>query len=195
MSSTPSFSSSMDYLLIWARRLARYGAWFGGALILGAAGVITVEILIRKFFSMSIGGADELSTFALAIGSAWAFSFTMLDRAHVRIESLYVIFPTRLCALLDVVAQLLFTLIIALVAWYGFKVFAGSWSMNSRTLSPLSTPLAIPQFFWASGLIFFFLVSGLLFFRALIALCMGDLSKVQALIGPRTLQQEVEQES
>ena len=39
------------------------------------------------------------------------------------------------------------------------------------------------------------MVSGLLFFRALIALCMGDLSKVQALIGPRTLKQEVEQES
>ena len=184
----------MDHLLIWARRLAKYGAWFGGILILCAAAVISVEILIRKFFSMSIGGADELSTFALAIGSAWAVRFTMLDRAHVRIESLYIVFPTRLCALLDVIAQLLFTLIIALVAWYGFQVFAGSWSMNSRTLSPLATPLAIPQFFWASGLIFFFLVSGLLFFRALLALCIGDLSKVQALIGPRSLKHDIEQE-
>ncbi|SVC93311.1 uncharacterized protein METZ01_LOCUS346165, partial [marine metagenome] len=129
----------MDHLIGLARRLARYGAWFGGILILGAAVVISVEIIIRKFFIMSIGGADELSTFALAIGSAWAFSFTMLERAHVRIESLYVVLPTRLCALIDAIAQLIFTIIIALMAWYGFQVFSSSWSMSSRTLSPLAT--------------------------------------------------------
>ena len=184
----------MDHLIGLARRLARYGAWFGGILILGAAVVISVEIIIRKFFIMSIGGADELSTFALAIGSAWAFSFTMLERAHVRIESLYVVLPTRLCALIDVISQLIFTIIIALMAWYGFKVFSSSWSMSSRTLSPLATPLAIPQFLWAAGLIFFLLVSSLLLTRAVLALVVGDLDTVRRLIGPRSVKQELDEE-
>jgi len=184
----------MDNLIGLARRLARYGAWFGGTLILGAAVVISVEIIIRKFFTMSIGGADELSTFALAIGSAWAFSFTMLERAHVRIESLYVVLPTRLCALIDTIAQLIFTIIIALIAWYGFQVFSSSWSMSSRTLSPLATPLAIPQFLWAAGLIYFLLVSSLLLTRAVLALVVGDLDTVRRLIGPRSVQQELDEE-
>jgi TRAP-type C4-dicarboxylate transport system permease small subunit len=184
----------MDHLIGLARRLARYGAWFGGILILGAAVVISVEIIIRKFFIMSIGGADELSTFALAIGSAWAFSFTMLERAHVRIESLYVVLPTRLCALIDVISQLIFTIIIALMAWYGFKVFSSSWSMSSRTLSPLATPLSIPQFLWAAGLIFFLLVSSLLLTRAVLALVVGDLDTVRRLIGPRSVKQELDEE-
>ena len=184
----------MDHLIGLARRLARYGAWFGGILILGAAVVISVEIIIRKFFIMSIGGADELSTFALAIGSAWAFSFTMLERAHVRIESLYVVLPTRLCALIDVISQLIFTIIIALMAWYGFQVFSSSWSMSSRTLSPLATPLAIPQFLWAAGLIFFLLVSSLLLTRAVLALVVGDLDTVRRLIGPRSAKQELDEE-
>ena len=184
----------MDHLIGLARRLARYGAWFGGILILGAAVVISVEIIIRKFFIMSIGGADELSTFALAIGSAWAFSFTMLERAHVRIESLYVVLPTRLCALIDAIAQLIFTIIIALMAWYGFKVFSSSWSMSSRTLSPLATPLSIPQFLWAAGLIFFLLVSSLLLTRAVLALVVGDLDTVRRLIGPRSVKQELDEE-
>ena len=184
----------MDHLIGLARRLARYGAWFGGILILGAAVVISVEIIIRKFFIMSIGGADELSTFALAIGSAWAFSFTMLERAHVRIESLYVVLPTRLCALIDAIAQLIFTIIIALMAWYGFQVFSSSWSMSSRTLSPLATPLAIPQFLWAAGLIFFLFVSSLLLTRAVLALVVGDLDTVRRLIGPRSVKQELDEE-
>ncbi len=79
----------MDRLMEMTHRASRYGAWFGGALIILAAFIVGVEVLIRKVFTLSIGGADELSGFALAIGSAWAFGFALLERAHIRIDSAF----------------------------------------------------------------------------------------------------------
>ena len=75
------------------RRFAQWGLWFGGTLVLLAALLIGVDVLMRKFFDRSIGGADELAGYSLAIGSAWGLGAALLDRAHIRIDSLYVLFP------------------------------------------------------------------------------------------------------
>lgn len=163
-------------------------------MLLGSAFVIGVEVVIRKVFSLSMGGANELSTFGLAIASAWAFSFTLLERAHVRIESLYEILPPRLCAILDLLAHTVLTGVVAIVTWYGFQVFQNSVNMGSRTLSPLALPVAIPQFFWLAGLIYFLLVAALLLLRAAVALVTGDVATVQRVIGPRGIARELEQE-
>ena len=53
------------------RRFAQWGLWFGGALVLLAAMLIGIDVLMRKFLARSIGGADELAGYALAIGTAW----------------------------------------------------------------------------------------------------------------------------
>ena len=184
----------MDRLILFAHQLSRYGAWFGGTLIICAAVVITVDVVIRKVFVTTLGGADELSTFALAIGSAWAFSFTMLERAHVRIESVYVLLPARAGAVLDLIAHLAFTAIIMVIAWHAYLVFEDSFNLNARTLSPLGTPVAIPQFLWAAGFAYFVLVALLLALRSVMALFTGDLDTVRRFIGPRSVKVEIEEE-
>ena len=184
----------MDDLITLARKIARAGTWFGGGLLVVAALIIGVEVVIRKAFSLSIGGADELSGFALAIGSAWSFAFALMDRAHVRIDSLYVVLPTRLCAFLDVLGLMALTGFMALVTWFGYGVFEKSWEFGARTMSPLAPPLAVPQALWVLGLVMFMAVALLLLARALIALITGDSRGVQRLIGSRTVAQEIEQE-
>src|SRR5439155_26481648 len=88
-------------LIALAQRLTRVGLWFGGALVLAAALLIGVDVTLRKFFNASIGGADELAGYALALGTAWSLAATLLDRAHIRIDSLYVLFPRWLRLALD----------------------------------------------------------------------------------------------
>ena len=83
------------------RRFAQWGLWFGGALVLLAAVLIGIDVLMRKFLARSIGGADELAGYSLAIGTAWGLGAALLDRAHIRINSLYVLFPQKLRLALD----------------------------------------------------------------------------------------------
>jgi TRAP-type mannitol/chloroaromatic compound transport system permease small subunit len=181
-------------LLRLSRGIARLGAWFGGALIIAAAFLVGVEVVIRKAFDLSLGGADELSGFALAISTSWALAFALLERAHIRIDSLYVHLPVRLCALLDLLGLALFTAFVALIAWYGFGVFQTSYQLGARSLSPLGTPLVVPQLIWVMGLVLFLAIALLLMLRALLALLGGDLATVQALIGSRTVSEEVQAE-
>ena len=184
----------MDPLLDLSRRVARLGAWFGGLLIIASALLVGVEVVIRKAFALSIGGADELSGFALAISTSWALAFALLERAHIRIDSLYGRLPARLCAVLDLLALAVFTAFVALIAWHGFGVFATSYKLGARSLSPLGTPLVVPQLLWVLGLVMFLAIALVLFVRALIALIAGDLAVARRLVGSRNVTEELQAE-
>ena len=54
-----------------AEGIARAGSIAGGALLLIASILICIDITLRYTLSVTLGGADELSRYALAIGSAW----------------------------------------------------------------------------------------------------------------------------
>lgn len=184
----------MDPLLRLAYRVARLGAWFGGALIIAAALLVGVEVVIRKSFSLTIGGADELSGYALAISTSWALAFALLERAHIRIDSLYVHLPAWLRAALDLLGLVLFTAFIALIAWYGFRVLETSYGLGAHSLSPLGTPVVVPQLLWVLGFVMFLWVALLLCARVLNALIAGDLAGVRRLIGSRSVTEELEAE-
>ncbi|MEO6363130.1 MAG: TRAP transporter small permease, partial [Caldimonas sp.] len=72
--------ATLDAALAAAERGARVAAIGGGLLILAAAVLVSVDVILRKLFSVTLGGADELSGYALAIGSTWSFAFVLLHR-------------------------------------------------------------------------------------------------------------------
>jgi TRAP-type C4-dicarboxylate transport system permease small subunit len=184
----------MDQTMTGVRRFAQWGLWFGGALVLLAAVLIGIDVLMRKFLARSIGGADELAGYALAIGTAWGLGAALLDRAHIRIDSLYVLFPQKLRLILDVVALVLLVGFFALMTWHGWGVVTQSWTSGSRSQSALETPTIIPQAIWIVGLAAFVLVGVLLLLQALRLAASGDLRGVGRLISTRSAEEEVEDE-
>lgn len=180
--------------MIGVRRFAQWGLWFGGALVLLAAVLIGVDVLMRKFLSRSIGGADELAGYALAIGTAWGLGATLLDRAHIRIDSLYMLFPQKLRLVLDAVAIVLLVGFFALTTWHGLGVVSQSWTSDSRSQSALETPTIIPQALWIAGLAAFVVIGALLLLQALRTALSGDLRGVATLISTRSAEEEVEDE-
>ena len=184
----------LDKLIEWVRTISRYGAWFGGVLILLAAVVVSLDVVIRELFTLPLGGTDELSGFALAISSAFAFSYALLERAHVRIDSLYTTFPKPIRAFLDIIGLSVFTLFMTLLAWQAFGVFSQSVRNSTVTLSAFAWPLRFPQFFWVLGLFWFVVVAVLLLLRSLLTLLKGDWIMVQRQIGSKTVQEELEEE-
>src|SRR6476659_9540529 len=161
----------MDQVMNGVRRFARWGLWFGGALILLAAVLIGIDVLMRKFLDRSIGGADELAGYSLAIGTVWGLGATLLDRAHIRIDSLYGLFPQKLRLALDLAALILMVGFFALVAWHGIGVVSQSWTSGSRSQSALETPTVVPQAIWLAGLASF-VVIGLILLVTVLRLAM-----------------------
>src|SRR5712691_3305715 len=184
----------MEKLMIQVRRWTHWGLWFGGALILLAAVLIGIDVLMRKFLARSIGGADELAGYSLAIGTAWGLGAALVDRAHIRIDSLYILFPNKLRLALDLAALALFIAFFALMARHGLGVVDQSWISGSRSQSSLETPVVIPQLLWILGLLGFVVVGVLLFLQALTLAVRGDLPGMARAIGTRSAEEEVEDE-
>ena len=176
-------------------RVAQAGLWFGGALVLLAAFVIAVDVVLRRLFNASIGGADELAGYALAIGTAWGLGAALVDRAHIRIDSLYVLFPRGLRHLLDGLGIVLLVGFFALVAWHGAGVVAQSWISGSRSQSDLQTPTVVPQVLWLAGLVVFVVVGFVLLTRSLALLAKGNHAAVSRAIGTRSAAEAIEAEA
>jgi TRAP-type C4-dicarboxylate transport system permease small subunit len=184
----------MTTLSAFSHRFCRAGLWFGGALILLAAFVIGIDVLMRKLLSKSIGGADELAGYALAIGTVWGLGAALLDRAHIRIDSLYVRFPLVLRVILDLLGLILFVGFFAMVAWHGWGVMEQSWTSGSRSQSAIETPTVIPQAIWMIGLAAFLASGLLLLVDTLARVLRGDLQGAVRQIGTRSAEEEVEEE-
>jgi len=181
-------------LLKAAHAVARAGLLFGGVLILLSAVLIGIDVMLRRLFATSIGGADELAGYALAIGSAWALAATLLERGHIRIDSLYGLLPAAVRVLLDFIGLALMVAFFALVGWHGIGVVEQSWTAGSRSQSALETPVIVPQLIWILGLGMFVLVGVLLALAALAKLLAGDRGAVAQLIGTRSSEEDVAEE-
>ena len=69
--------------------LSRGAVWVGGFGLLIAAFVVTADVISRKVFNVTMSGSDEISGYVFAAATAWAYSFALLHRANIRIDSLY----------------------------------------------------------------------------------------------------------
>lgn len=177
-----------------AEGIARVGSIAGGALLLVASILICIDITLRYTLSITLGGADELSGYALAIGSAWGFSSALLSRSHIRIDTVYVRVRPRVRAVLDLLSLAVLVFFFGLVSWYAWGVVKQSWDSNSHSLSEIEAPLVIPQALWFAGLVFFVALALFLLVRGLIAFFSGDLSGLFALIGSKSAVDEAKEE-
>ena len=86
---------------------ARAASLIFGVMMLLLSAAVTVETLVRKLFSVSLGGVDELSGYAIAVGAPLAFAVALIDRSHIRINLLYQGMGARARAMLDAGASLI----------------------------------------------------------------------------------------
>jgi TRAP-type C4-dicarboxylate transport system permease small subunit len=190
----PESADALKRLQAIAERVSRGGAIVGGAILLVAAVVICIDIVLRYAFSLTVGGADDLAGYALAIASAWGFSAALLSRSHIRIDTVYVRVKRRARAALDLLSLAVFGFFVALVAWHAWGVLGQSWVSGSRSLSAIEMPLVIPQGLWFAGLAFCVAVALVLLARALSAYVTGRLDKLFELIGSKSAVAEAKEE-
>lgn len=182
----------MDRLIRLTGRLSTVAAWMSGALLFLTAVLIAVEVVLRKIFAISLGGADEISNYVLAVTSSWTFGYALLRKAHIRIDALYLRLGRWVRVGLDLASLVLFTLCATLISYYAFQVLATSILRRSVANTPLATPLWIPQGLWFAGLVLLLLTVLVLLAGTVARLAAGDVPGAQRLAGATEIQEEIE---
>ena len=175
--------------------VANWAVWIAGASLLFCALMVTVDVLFRKFFSMTMSGSDEISGYVFAASTTWAYSYCLLNRANVRIDVAYNFLPIRVRACLDIVGIALLLVYMGYLTRKAFDVFLTSWLGNSVSTTTLLTPLWIPQLAWFLGLLLFVITLTFMLLYTSVAMLRGEPALVQRVAGAMSAQEEIDQET
>ncbi len=161
-------------------------------LVLAAAG--TAEPIMRTVFNRSLQGVDELGGYILALAGAMSFAVALAARAHIRIDIVHDHLPAPLRVALNVIAQLsILACAIALtrMAWFAYDESA---ALGATAQTPWATPLKYPQALWLAALLPFLIVCVFEIVRLVTLLFRGEVRTIDRNYGPRTAQEELEDE-
>ncbi|CAB3881184.1 hypothetical protein LMG26689_03495 [Achromobacter animicus] len=176
-------------------RVARIGAWIGGLGLLLVSWLIVADLIARKVAGVSLGGADELAGYTLAVASAWAFPITLLRRSHIRVDVVYTHLPAKTRVVLDLFALACLGVFVGTLTWHAWFVLADSIAFQSVSNTPLQVPQWIPQSLWFAGYAFFLLTIVVLGACALGRVMRGRWQAVNALIGIHSVEEGIEEET
>lgn len=132
--------------------ITRALALLSGIAVVAMAFTIAADVLLRKTTSISVPGTDELGGYVFAATTAIAFSFALLENANVRIDALSRLTPPGMRAVIEIAGLVALGAFVFLVTWRGAVLVADSLAYDSRSITPLNTPLAVPQSVWLAGL-------------------------------------------
>ncbi len=166
----------------------------GGWAMLAAAFLVTYDVITRKLLNISIAGADEISGYVFAISTACAYSYALLTRANIRIDFIYNKLSERIQRILDIMSMLLTTGFFAVICYFSFNLVSDAIEYESKSITPLQTPLAIPQTIWFAALCFALFTALVLLVLSFSALLKGDDKRVSQLVGIPSLDEEIQAE-
>jgi TRAP-type mannitol/chloroaromatic compound transport system permease small subunit len=187
-------SETLGRLQELSERVSRTTVHLSGVLLILSAAAVAVEVIGRKAFDYSFTAVDELSGYIFGITTAWALSFALFRRGHVRIDAVYIHLSARARCFMDVIAMASLAVVFTLLAYQALGVVQESLHLNAESNTPLRTPLWIPQILWMGGLWFFIANIYLILVRSIIGLVSGDHDLVRAIAGAPSLHEEVEEE-
>ena len=176
-------------------RISQYAVWVGGAALLAAAVMVTIDVFARKFFSITMSGSDEYSGYVFSATTTMAYSYCLLHRSNVRIDALYNLLPRKVTAFLDVIGLSLLLYYMSIMSYYAVISFLDSWVNNSVSITTLGTPQWIPQLFWLFGLALFFITLIFVFIYSLTALLQRNWDLVAKIAGVPSISEVMEEET
>jgi TRAP-type C4-dicarboxylate transport system permease small subunit len=163
-------------------------------MLIASAIYVSADLIARKVLNQSLVGANEISGYVLAVSTAWAFSYALLKRSHIRIDVFYQYLPRRWRAAIDVAAVAALAGFAAIFVWYANRYFLQVWERGTRSITSLALPLWIPMLAWYAGWIVFLIVSVYVTLVSARAYVRGEIAAVRSRVGSISEEEEVELE-
>jgi len=173
-------------------RIAVLLAVAAGASVFILAGLITFDIVSRRFFGVSVQGTNELDGYALAMVGSLGMAYVLSQREFTRIDLFYRYMPLVVQRILHVTAYVALASVVVFFSWHAWLTLSDTLLFQSRANTPLQTPLWIPQGLWAFGMAFFALSAVLHALRATLLLLIAP-HRVEQEYGGVRIEDEVQQ--
>ena len=176
-------------------QISRLAVWIGGASLMASAFMVTIDVVCRKFFGITMSGSDEISGYVFAASTTWAYSYCLLHRSNVRIDALYNLLPRPVTGILDLLGLSMLLYYMSIMTWYAGWAFYQSWDKNSVAITTLATPQWIPQLFWFMGLLLFFITLAFVTLYALTALLQRNWDLLNKIAGVPSIVDTIQEET
>jgi TRAP-type C4-dicarboxylate transport system permease small subunit len=164
------------------RKLNRAIAILVGVGLLGMAGFVVADIVLRQFHA-SFGGSEELAGYAMALVSSWGMAYALLELGHIRIDLLRSRVGGTARAFVDVFCMVVMSGVVVTIAVKCWPVVERAVENGSRANTPLATPLAWVQVPWFAGWIWFAVMTCLITLAALSLLLRGRAEDTEPFVG------------
>lgn len=176
------------------KRFSNAASLIFGILMLVLSLAVTLETLLRKMFSVSLGGIDELSGYAIAIGAPLAFAVALLERSHIRINVLYLKLGERTRGLLDGLSIIALAALAVFLTAFTWVTLRETQAYQSIAQTPWATPLIYPQALWMAAMVAFLLPALAMMAQALALLARGEWQGLVRLGSPPSVEEELDAE-
>lgn len=179
-------------MLHGASRVSRWLAWAGGAMLLLSAVLISLDVIFRALFKVTVFESFELSGYAFAIATSMGMAYALASRGHIRIEVAYQNTSLRTRGWLDVFAYLVLSLCTLVLLYWSAEMVLANYQSGARSNSSLAVPLAAPQTLWMLGLAWFAVLSCMYAFYGLRKCLGGQPEAAHQRLGMASLEDEID---
>lgn len=126
------------------KALAAFSKWatvIAGIALLGMLVISIVDIIGNKLFNKPLSGASELVSLLALVTTAFALSYSMIEKAHVQVDIIIGKMRSRLKAFFESLIALLSLGLFVLLTWYSIKYGFQLLESNEQSMT-----LRIPMF-------------------------------------------------
>lgn len=128
-----TFLNGMDQISEWTGRIF---VW----LVIPLTVIVVFEVISRRFFDTPHIWATEVTDFIYGPHFMLAAAYTLLYKAHVRIDVIYERFSPRTRGILDIITYMVFFFPFCFIVLYQGVIFAyTSWSIGETSESAALT--------------------------------------------------------
>ena len=168
---------SLNKISEFCDRITEYFAIAVGWLLVFLILYISIDVVGRKLFNVSIQGSDEIGGYIMSVLSAVGFSYALSKTGHVRLMLLLSKMPTVLKAFMNLFAYTILMVYSYMMTWQVLTVLMDSFQLKAKAPTTLEIPLMFPQSILTLALTWFSVNITIYLFRLIVLIYRKEFSE------------------